>query len=175
MNYRIVIAALLGAAVLGGVGQAQQAPAPSPLDIVPDTMSFNTPYGAPIALANAKQLIDAVVAETAKRGWAESVAVIDSGGNLVAFERMDGAMLASIAISEHKARVAVKLRRPTHVLEDGIQKSGVNALLTLDDIIAFRGGIPLVQDGKIIGAIGCSGGTASQDETVCMVGAGMVK
>ncbi len=175
MNYRIFFTALLGAALLADAGQAQQAAAPSPLDVVPDAMPFNTPYGAPINLAHARQLIDAVVAETKKRGWAMNVAVVDSGGNLVAFQRMDGAQLASISISEHKARAAVKYRRPTHAFEDGIQKSGFIYQLSLDDVIASRGGIPLVQAGKIIGAIGCSGGTGSQDETVCMVGAGMVK
>ncbi len=83
---------------------------------------------------------------------------------------MDGAQLASIAISEHKARTAVKYRRPTKVFEDAIQKSGYNYILSLDDVIASRGGIPLIEDGQIIGAIGCSGGTGSQDEVVCTAG-----
>ena len=87
---------------------------------------------------------------------------------------MDGAQLASIAISEHKARVAVKFRRETKAIEGGVQ-SGLNYLLTLDDVIASRGGIPLIEGGKIIGAIGCSGGTGSQDEVVCKAGAATVK
>jgi glc operon protein GlcG len=99
---------------------------------------------------------------------------VDSGANLVTFVRMDGAQLASIAISEHKARAAVKFRRPTRVFEDGIQKSDLKYALTLDDIIASRGGIPLVEGGKIIGAIGCSGGTGSQDEAVCSAAAATV-
>ena len=86
------------------------------------------------------------------------------GGNLVAFARMDGAQLASIAIAEHKARAAARYRRPTMAFENGVQKFGLNYLMTLDDVIASRGGIPLVEGGKIIGAIGCSGGTGSQDE-----------
>ena len=84
-----------------------------------------------------------------------------------AFARMSGAQLASIDISQHKARVAARYRRPTHALEDGVQKAGFNYLLTLDNVIASRGGIPLIEGGKLIGAIGCSGGTGSQHETVC--------
>ena len=101
------------------------------------------------------------------------VAVVDSGGNLVTFARMDGAQLASIAISEHKARVAAKYRRPTKAIEEGVQK-GVTILMTLDDVIASRGGIPLIEDGKLIGAIGCSGATGSQDEVVCSAGAASI-
>ena len=93
--------------------------------------------------------------------------MVDWGGNLVAFARMDGAQLASIAIAEHKARTAARYRRPTVAFENGVQKFGLNYLLTLDDVIASRGGIPLVDGGKIIGAIGCSGGTGSQDEALC--------
>jgi glc operon protein GlcG len=87
---------------------------------------------------------------------------------------MDGAQLASIPISEHKARAAVKFRRPTKAFEDGMQKFDYKYLLTLDDVIASRGGIPLVEDGKIIGAIGCSGGTGSQDEAVCTAAAALI-
>ena len=80
----------------------------------------------------------------------------------------------SIAISEHKARVAAKFRRPTKVFEDNIQKNDYKYQLSLDDIIASRGGIPLIEDGKLIGAIGCSGGAGSQDEAACMVGAATI-
>jgi len=114
------------------------------------------------------------MAESFKRGWQVNIAVVDSGANLVAFVRMDGAPLASIAIAEHKARTAAKNRRPTKVFEDAVQKSGFTYQLSLDDVIASRGGIPLIGDGKIIGAIGCSGGTGSQDELVCMAGAATV-
>ena len=92
-----------------------------------------------------------------------NVAVVDSGGNLVAFQRMDGAMLASIQIAEHKARAAAIFRRETKVFENAIQVNGFNYLMTLDGFIASRGGIPLIDGGKLIGAIGCSGGTDSQD------------
>ncbi|TMI81304.1 MAG: heme-binding protein, partial [Bacillati bacterium ANGP1] len=84
-----------------------------------------------------------------------NIAVVDSGANLVAFNRMDGAALASIAIAVHKARAAVKFRRPTKAYEGAVQKSDYKHVLSLDDVIASRGGIPLVEDGKIIGGIGC--------------------
>jgi uncharacterized protein GlcG (DUF336 family) len=103
-----------------------------------------------------------------------NVAVTDSGGNLVAFQRMDGAMLASIQIAEHKARAAVTFRRPTKIFEDGVQLMHLNYLLAFDGIIASRGGIPLIVEGKIIGAIGCSGGTDSQDEVVSEAGAAVI-
>ena len=137
-------------------------------------MPFNVPYGAPISLQKAQDAIVAAVAEANKHGWLLNVAVVDSGGNLVTFARMDGAQLASISIAEHKARAAARYRRPTRVFEDAVQK-GIIYIATLDDVIASRGGIPLIEDGKIIGAIGCSGGTGSQDEASCKVGAATVK
>jgi uncharacterized protein GlcG (DUF336 family) len=143
---------------------------PNPLDNVPDKMPFDVPYGPPIGLERAQHAMQAAVAEAQKRGWKLNVAVVDSGANLVAFARMDGAQLGSISISEHKARAAAKYRRETKLFENGVQ-SGLTYQLTLDDIIASRGGIPLVQDGKLVGAIGCSGGTGSQDEVVCQAGA----
>ena len=100
--------------------------------------------------------------------------VADSDGNLVAFQRMDGAMLASIQIAEHKARAAVTFRRPTKIFEDGVQLMHLNYLLAFDGIIASRGGIPLIDQGMIIGAIGCSGGTDSQDEVVSKAGAAVI-
>jgi uncharacterized protein GlcG (DUF336 family) len=138
-------------------------------------MPFDVPYGAPISLERAQAAIAAAVAEAKKHKWKLNVAVVDSGANLVAFQRMDGAQLASIAISEHKARTAATFRRETRVLEDGIQLKQNYYALTLDGIIASRGGIPLVEGGKLIGAIGCSGGTGSQDEVACKAGAATAK
>jgi uncharacterized protein GlcG (DUF336 family) len=153
---------------------AQQTPPPNPLDAVPDKMPFDVPYGTPISLDRAEAAIAATVAEAKKRDWKMNVAVVDSGGNLVAFQRMDGAQMASIAISEHKARASATFRRETKAFENGIQ-GGLNYLITLDGVIGSRGGIPLIENGKIIGAIGCSGGTGSQDEVICKVGAATVK
>ncbi len=156
-------------------GEAQTPPPANPLDAVPDAMPFDVPYGAPIALEQAQAAIAAAVAEAKKHNWKLNVAVVDSGTNLVAFQRMDGAQLASIAVAQHKARAAASFRRETKVMEDGIQLKQNYYSLTLDGVIASRGGIPLVEKGKLIGAIGCSGGTGSQDEVACKAGAATVK
>jgi len=156
-------------------GQAQSPPAPNPLDTVPDNMPFDLPYGAPISLERAQAAIEAAVAEAKKHHWKLNVAIVDSGANLVAFQRMDGAQLASIAISEHKARTAATFRRETRAFEDAIQLKQSYYALSLDGVIASSGGIPLIEGGKLIGAIGCSGGTGSQDEVVCKAGAAVIK
>jgi uncharacterized protein GlcG (DUF336 family) len=167
--------ALAASVLLGAKGRAANPaePAPNPLDVIPEKMPFSTPYGPPISLQRAQAAAQAAFAEAGKRGWSLNIAVVDSGGNLVTFLRMDGAQLASITISEHKARTAVKFRRPTKAFEEAVQKD-LKYVLTLDDIIASRGGIPLIEDGKIIGAIGCSGGTGSQDEAACSAAAAMM-
>ncbi len=174
MRKQILSGLVFGAALLvAGAASAQQ-PAANPLDAIPDKMPFAEPYGAPITLEHAQKVVAAAVAEAKKRGWAMNVTVMDSGGNLVAFERMDGAQLASISISQHKALAAVTFRRETKIFENGIQ-GGFHYLTTLDGVIGSRGGIPLVEGGKIIGSIGCSGGTGSQDEVVAKAGAAIVK
>ena len=147
----------------------------NPLDAIPEKMPFDIPYGAPISLEAAQKVLAAAVEEAKRRNWKMNIAVVDSGGNLVAFERMDGAQLASITISQHKARTAATYRRETKAFENGIQQHGQNYLITLDGVIASRGGIPLVEGGRLIGAIGCSGGTGSQDEAVCKTGAESVQ
>jgi uncharacterized protein GlcG (DUF336 family) len=157
------------ALLAAGVGHAQSAPAANPLDVVPDKMPFDVPYGAPVTLDRAEVALAASLAEAKMRGWKLVCAVIDSGGNLVSLKRMDGAQLASIDIAMHKARAAVKFRRETKVFETNVQTGNVYQL-TLDDVVASRGGIPLVGDGKLVGAIGCSGGSGSQDEVVAKAG-----
>ena len=149
-------------------------PTSNPLDVIPDQMPFDVPYGLPISLDRAEAVIHAAVAEAKKRNWKMNVAVADSGGNLVAFQRMDGAMLASIQIAEHKARAAATFRRPTKVFEDGVNLMHLNYLLAFDGVIASGDGIPLIENGVIIGAIGCSGGTDSQDEVVSEAGAAVI-
>jgi glc operon protein GlcG len=159
--------------IVPGASQGAQAP-PNPLDIVPEKMPFDVPYGPPISLERAQAVINAAVAEAKNRDWKMNVAVVDSGGNLVAFQRMDGAQLASIQIAQDKARVAAVFRRETRAFEDGIQLKNFNYLITFG-VISSRGGIPLVDQGKIIGAIGCSGGTGSQDEVVARAGAATIE
>src|ERR1700684_3494691 len=149
-------------------------PAPNPLDAIPDEIPFDVPYGRPISLYQAQAVIHAAVTEAKKRNWKMNIAVSDSGGNLVAFQRMDCAMLASIQIAEHKARAAVTFRRPTKVFEDGVQLVHLNYLLAFDGVIASRGGIPLIAQGAIIGAVGSSGGTDFQDEVVSKAGAAVI-
>jgi uncharacterized protein GlcG (DUF336 family) len=163
----------LVAMLAAGPAIAQQ-PTANPLDTIPDKMPFSTPYGPPISLQKAQSATQAAMDEATKRGWPMNIAIVDSGGNLVSFARMDGAQLASISIAEHKARTAARYRRPTRALEDAVQKSDYKYLLSLDDVVASRGGIPLVADGKIIGAIGCSGGAGSQDEAICTAGAATI-
>jgi glc operon protein GlcG len=170
LSVGLLFVALSGAAV----AQPTEPAKTNPLDVIPDAMPFNVPYGPPIGLERAQKVVQASVAEAMKRGWPENVAVYDSGGNLMAFARMDGALLASIAIAEHKARAAVMFRRETHLLENGVQ-GGLTYQLTLDGMIASRGGVPLIEDGKVIGAVGASGGTGSQDEVIAKAGAGALK
>src|SRR5450755_1267775 len=141
--------ALLGSVMLvATTSYAQQpAPAPNPLDNVPDKMPFDVPYGTPIGLDRAQAAIAATVAEAKKRDWKLNIAVVDSGGNLVAFQRMDGAQLASIQIAEHKARAAATFRRETKAFENAIQQNNYNYVMTIDGVIASRGGIPLAEGG----------------------------
>jgi glc operon protein GlcG len=171
LTVAILVACVFGLRTAG----AQQSPPPNPLDVVPDKMPFDVPYGAPISLERAEAAIAATVAEAKKRDWKFGIAVVDSGGNLVAFQRMDGGAISTVQVAQHKARAAATFRRETKVFENGVQLSNFNYLMTLDGVIAARGGIPLIEGGKIIGAIGCSGGTGSQDEVVCKVGAATVK
>src|SRR2546422_9568949 len=145
-------AAILAVALSAG---AQQ---PNPLDVVPDKMPNDIPYGPAIPYERAQQALNAAIAESTKRGWKLNIAVVDSGANLVAFARMTGAQIGSIAIAEHKARASVKFRRETKAFEAGIQ-AGNNYLMTLDDVIASRGGIPLMDAGQMMRALGRLGGT----------------
>src|SRR5436309_5539681 len=156
------------------VAVAAGAQQPRPLDAVPEKMPNDRRYGTPISLERAQPGIAAAVGGSKRRDGKLNVAVVDSGGRLVAFARMDGAQLGSIAISEHKARAAAMYRRETKAFETGVQ-AGNHYLLTLDDVIASRGGIPILDGGRLIGAIGCSGATGSQDEVVCRAGADAVK
>ena len=166
---RIAVPAMLAAFALAAAAQQ-----PNPMDVVPDKMPNDIPYGTPISLERADTALAAAVAESKKRGWKLICAVVDSGAHLVSFKRMDGAQLASIAIAEHKARAAAKFRRETKVFEGGIQ-GGNTYLLTLDDVIGSRGGVLIMDSGRIIGAIGCSGGTGSQDEVVAKAGVAAVQ
>ena len=122
MRRWILTLLLVGAAVPVRTDLHAQQPTPPNLDAIPEKMPFSTPYGAPIGAERAQALIQTATAEATKKGWPMNIAVVDSGANLVAFLRMDGALLGSIAGAQHKARAAVKFRRPTRALEDAVQK-----------------------------------------------------
>jgi uncharacterized protein GlcG (DUF336 family) len=140
-----------------------------------DGIPFDIPYGTDISLETAKKLIAAVEAEATKHRWKMNIAVVDTHGDLVHFSRMDGAQLASVNISQGKARTAARYRRESRVFYNQFE-TGHPYVSTLDPtLIASPGGIPLVESGKLIGAIGCSGGTGDQDAAACKAGADLIK
>src|SRR5271169_45732 len=151
------------AMVVGSQAIAQQQPANPAASGTPDVIPFDIPYGMPITAEKAKQILSAAEAEAIKRGWKESIAVVDPNGELIQFLRMDGAMLASVTISQGKARTAARFRRPTQVFYNAYETGHPNVSTLDPTLIAFPGGFPLVESGKLIGAIGCSGGTGDQD------------
>ena len=135
------------------------------------------PYGETINIETAKKAAAAAIAEAQKRNWnALCVAIVGPSGDLVYFEKQDNCQFASVSISQHKARTAARYRRPTLVFERLLGKGNFfTYLATLDDVIASRGGNPLVVGGKVVGAIGVSGGTGSQDDVVSTAGASALK
>jgi glc operon protein GlcG len=141
----------------------------------PDVMPFDIPYGQSIGLELAKQVVAAAEAEAKKRNWKMNIAVVDTNGEPVMFERMEGAQIASGSISIGKARTSARFRRESRAFYNAYE-TGHPYVATLDPTLtASPGGYPLVQGGKLIGAIGCSGGTGDQDAAICKVGAEVVK
>lgn len=134
------------------------------LSIVPRSAHAQMPngYGASIGVEAARKLAAAAVAEGKKNGWNVAAAIVDTNGDLVFFERMDGTQLGSVNVSQEKARTAVRFKRPSKVFEDALV-GGRQAILSLPGVVPIEGGIPLVIDGKIVGAIGVSGATSPQD------------
>src|SRR5438105_10554386 len=155
---------------------AQQPPAAPPsAGGTADGIPFDIPYGTPVSLETAKKLVAAAEAEATKHRWKLNIAVVDTHGDLVHFSRMDGAQLGSINISQGKARTAARYRRESRAFYNAFE-TGHSYVGTLDPtIIASPGGWPLVEGGKLIGAIGCSGGTGDQDAAACKAGVDLVK
>jgi uncharacterized protein GlcG (DUF336 family) len=122
-----------------------------------------------VGLAAAKKMIAAAEAEATKNGWTMVVAVLDDGENLVAMERMDGTQLGSIEVAQDKARTALQFKRPTVAFQDRVNKGEPN-MLSLGHVTAVQGGVPIIADGKVIGAIGASGGQSPQDEQCAKAG-----
>jgi uncharacterized protein GlcG (DUF336 family) len=175
-----IILAACAVALMSSQALAQSpAPAAAPAQPsaggTPEIMPFDIPYGQSIGLERAKQVMAAAEAEAKRRNWKMNVAVVDTNGELVQFERMEGAQIASGTISIGKARTAARFRRETRVFFNAFE-TGHGYINTLDPtLIASPGGFPLVEGGKLIGAIGCSGGTGDQDAAVCKAGAEVMK
>jgi len=127
-------------------------------------------YGPSISVETARKIAATAAAEGKKNGWNVSVAIVDTAGDLVFFERMDNAQVASTDVSQAKARTAVRFKRPSKAFEDALV-GGRQAILSLPGVTPLEGGIPLVADGKIIGAIGVSGATSPQDGVCAQAGA----
>jgi glc operon protein GlcG len=173
MRRLIMTAGALGVALMLSTGAFAQVPSnpDNPNDTIPDGLT-PAPYGEPINTETAKKVAAAAIAEATKRNWnAFCVAIVAPSGDLVYFEKQDNCQFASTTIAPHKARTAARYRRPTLVFENLMGKGPYyNYLSTLDDVIASRGGNPLVANGKIVGAIGVSGGSGSQDDVVSKAG-----
>ena len=135
----------------------------------------STPYGAPISLAAAKQAMAAAEAEATKNGWAVAIAIVDSGANLVMLHRLDNAQLSSARIAEAKAKTAAEFRRPTKVFEDAVAGGGVGLRVLTFGASVAEGGVPIVSQGTIVGAIGVSGVQSHQDAQIAQAGADAVK
>ena len=150
--------------------RAQQASAPAA------AAPPQPPYGPPITLDQAKRVMAAAELEAAKNSWTIAITILDSGGNMVMFHKLDNTQLASIGASEGKANTALRFKRPSKALDDAIAAGGAGLrLLAVKDITPLEGGLPVILDGKIIGAIGVSGALSSQDAQVARAGTAAVK
>jgi glc operon protein GlcG len=180
---RSIISLALAACALAVISSPTlaQAPAPAtppaqpPVGGTPNPTPFDIPHGVSIGLDRAKQVMAAAEAEAKKRNWKMNIAVVDTNGELVHFSRMEGAQIASVPISIGKARTAARFRRESRAFYNAYE-TGHPYVGTLDPgLVASPGGFPLVEGGKLIGAVGCSGGTGDQDAAICKVGAEIVK
>ena len=134
------------------------------------------PYGAPISLENAKKAAAPAIAEAEKNHWNMAVAIVDPSGNLVYYEKMDNTQLGSANVAIDKARSAALYKRPTKALQDALAAGGDGLrILRVQGAVPVEGGIPLVVDGKIVGAIGVSGATSAQDAQCAKAGADAIK
>jgi uncharacterized protein GlcG (DUF336 family) len=134
------------------------------------------PYGTPISLDNAKKAAAATAAEARKNGWFMGIAVVDPNGDLIYFERMDNTQVGSVRIAMRKAETAAKFKRPSKVFQDLLAKGdNFTYLLGLEGAMPVQGGLPIVMDGKIVGAIGVSGATGDQDSQCAQAGIDALK
>ena len=160
-----VLALIVALLFTVGVAAAQQPAAPQP-----------TPYGTNINLEQAKKVVAGAEAEAKKNNWPVAIAIVDSSGQLAAFSKIDNTQHASVDIAIGKAVTANNFKRPTKALQDAIAQGGANLrLLAVKGATPLEGGVPIIVDGKIIGAIGASGVMANQDAEVAMAGAAAAK
>jgi glc operon protein GlcG len=167
MSRKTVVRSVVGAMILlCGLAMARaQTPVPAP-----------SPYGANVSLENAKKAAAPALAEAEKNHWNMAVAIVDTSGNLVYYEKMDNTQLGSANVAIEKARCAALFKRPTKAFQDTLAAGGDGLrVLTLKGVVAVEGGIPLVMDGKIVGAIGVSGAASSQDAQCAKAGADVLK
>jgi glc operon protein GlcG len=147
---------------LSTFAHAQTAPAPA--------------YGMSLGAESAKKVAAAAIAEARKNNFTMAIAVVDTAGNLVYFEKMDGTQTGSVNVAIEKARSAVLFKRPTKSFQDTVAQGGVGLrMLGLPGAVPVEGGIPLMEGGKIVGAIGASGGTSDQDGMTAQAGATVLK
>ena len=136
------------------------------------TMSYGTPITADVA----KKVAAPAVAEARKNNWQMAIAIVDPSGDLVYFERMDDTQVGSVDVALSKARSAARFKRPTKAFQDALAAGGEGLrILALQGAVPVDGGVPLVSDGKIVGAIGVSGGTSAQDGQVAAAGVAALK
>jgi uncharacterized protein GlcG (DUF336 family) len=139
--------------------------------VVPAPAQLPAPYGAPINLELAKRAIAAAAAEAKKNNWGMAIAVVDTGGALVSFDRMDNTQTGSVKVAIQKAQSAAALRRSTKVFGESLAGGGGGLrILGMQGSNQIEGGLPIEVDGKIVGAIGASGGTGSQDGQTAVAG-----
>jgi uncharacterized protein GlcG (DUF336 family) len=135
-----------------------------------------TPYGASISIDAAKKVAAAAVSEATQNRWRMAIAVVDTGGHLVFFEKMQDAQTGSVDLAIEKAKTSALFRRPSKLFEDAVAGGGAGLrLLRLTGAIPIDGGMPIIQDGKVVGAVGVSGGSGEQDGQTATAGAAAVK
>jgi glc operon protein GlcG len=164
--------AIAGVLTLAGVILAAAAAVPASAQQQPVPAGATPPYGPPITLDQAKRVMAAAELDAAKNSWQVGITILDSGGNMVMFHKFDNAQLSAITTSEGKARTALEFKLPSKALDDAIANGGAGMrLLALKDITPLQGGVLILLDGKIVGAVGVSGALSAQDEEVAKAGA----
>ena len=159
-----LLSLLVAVMLFAAASASAQAPPPPPA------------YGVPISFEQAKKVMAGAEAEAKKNNWPVVITIVDSGGNLVMLSRLDNAQWGSIEVAKDKARSAVAFRRPTKVFQDLIAQGGANLrLLNLSGASMLEGGIPILVEGKVVGAVGVSGVTSQQDAQIGQAGIDTLK